>query len=280
MLIAHCSLFFMAQSRFNQNINGKNQMKIATWNVNSLKVRLPQVLAWLEEQQPDILALQELKLEQDKFPLEAFADIGFQAAYLGQKTYNGVAIISKKPLENVQCNMPNFADPQARFIAATIDGMRVICVYCVNGESLESDKFQYKKQWFHHLSGCLKNELAQHRNLVLLGDFNIAPADIDLAEAEKHAGKILCSDEERQWFQSLLDLGLTDAVRFLAKDEKIYTWWDYRMNAFRRNLGMRIDHILLTPDLMQKITKYQIDKTARAAERPSDHAPVWVEIEK
>ena len=254
-------------------------MKIATWNVNSLKVRLPQVLAWLDEQQPDILALQELKLEQDKFPVNAFADLGFQAAWLGQKTYNGVAIISKKPLANVQCNMPNFADPQSRFIAATIDDIRVICVYCVNGERLESDKFQYKKQWFNALSGCLKQELAQYQNVVVLGDFNIAPDNIDVAEAEKHAGKILCSNEERQWFQNLLALGFTDAVRFLAKDEKIYTWWDYRMNAFRRNLGMRIDHILLTPNLMQKTTKYQIDKTARAAERPSDHAPVWVEIQ-
>lgn len=254
-------------------------MKIATWNVNSLKVRLPQVLAWLDEQQPDILALQELKLEHDKFPIEAFADLGFQAAWLGQKTYNGVAIISKKPLANVQCNMPNFADPQSRFIAATIDDIRVICVYCVNGERLESDKFQYKKQWVNALSGCLKQELAQYQNVVVLGDFNIAPDDIDVAEAEKHAGKILCSNEERQWFQNLLALGFTDAVRFLAKDEKIYTWWDYRMNAFRRNLGMRIDHILLTPNLMQKTTKYQIDKTARATERPSDHAPVWVEIQ-
>ena len=254
-------------------------MKIATWNVNSLKVRLPQVLAWLDEQQADILALQELKLEQDKFPIEAFADLGFQTAWLGQKTYNGVAIISKKPLANVQCNMPNFADPQSRFIAATVDNLRVVCVYCVNGESLESDKFQYKKQWFNALSGCLKQELAQYQNVVVLGDFNIAPDDIDVAEAEKHAGKILCSNEERQWFQNLLALGFTDAVRFLAKDEKIYTWWDYRMNAFRRNLGMRIDHILLTPNLMQKTTKYQIDKTTRAAERPSDHAPVWVEIQ-
>ncbi|MBQ9725873.1 MAG: exodeoxyribonuclease III [Neisseriaceae bacterium] len=254
-------------------------MKIATWNINSLKVRLPQVLAWLDEQQADILALQELKLEHDKFPIEAFADLGFQAAWLGQKTYNGVAIISKKPLANVQCNMPNFTDPQSRFIAATIDDIRVICVYCVNGERLESDKFQYKKQWFNALSGCLKQELAQYQNVVLLGDFNIAPDNIDVAEAEKHAGKILCSNEERQWFQNLLALGFTDAVRFLAKDEKIYTWWDYRMNAFRRNLGMRIDHILLTPNLMQKTTKYQIDKTVRAAERPSDHAPVWVEIQ-
>ena len=274
---AHPTTVFMAQSRFNKNINGKNQMKIATWNVNSLKVRLPQVLDWLEQESPDILALQELKLEQDKFPIEAFTDMGFQAAYLGQKTYNGVAIISKKPLENVQCNMPNFPDPQSRFIAATHDNLRVVCVYCVNGESLESDKFQYKKQWVNALFSCIENELAQHKNLVLLGDFNIVPANIDLAEAEKHAGKILCSDEERQWFQSLLDLGLTDAVRFLAKEEKIYTWWDYRMNAFRRNLGMRIDHILLTPDLMQKTTKYQIDKNARSAERPSDHAPVWIE---
>lgn len=254
-------------------------MKIATWNINSLKVRLPQVLAWLDEQQADILALQELKLEHDKFPIEAFADLGFQAAWLGQKTYNGVAIISKKPLANVQCNMPNFADPQSRFIAATVDNLRVVCVYCVNGERLESDKFQYKKQWFNALSGCLKQELAQYQNVVLLGDFNIAPDNIDVAEAEKHAGKILCSNEERQWFQNLLALGFTDAVRFLAKDEKIYTWWDYRMNAFRRNLGMRIDHILLTPNLMQKTTKYQIDKTVRAAERPSDHAPVWVEIQ-
>ncbi|MBR1819825.1 MAG: exodeoxyribonuclease III [Neisseriaceae bacterium] len=254
-------------------------MKIATWNINSLKVRLPQVLAWLDEQQADILALQELKLEHDKFPIEAFADLGFQAAWLGQKTYNGVAIISKKPLANVQCNMPNFADPQSRFIAATVDNLRVVCVYCVNGERLESDKFQYKKQWFNALSGCLKQELAQYQNVVLLGDFNIAPDNIDVAEAEKHAGKILCSNEERQWFQNLLALGFTDAVRFLAKDEKIYTWWDYRMNAFRRNLGMRIDHILLTPNLMQKTTKYQIDKTARATERPSDHSTVWVEIQ-
>lgn len=252
-------------------------MKIATWNVNSLKVRLPQVLAWLQNHQPDILALQELKMQDNQIPVQAFSDMGFQAACFGQKTYNGVAIISKMPLTHIVRGMPNFSDPQARFIAATVDNIRIINVYCVNGENLDSPKFQYKKQWFEELSGCLKNELSQHKNTVVLGDFNITPANIDLAEPEKHMGSILCSNEERQWFQSLLDLGLTDAVRHLAGNQAIYSWWDYRMNAYQRNIGMRIDHILLTANLMEKTIKYQIDKNARSAERPSDHAPVWIE---
>lgn len=251
-------------------------MKIATWNVNSLKVRLPQVLAWLESHQPDVLALQELKQDQDQFPLDAIQEVGFQAAWYGQKTYNGVALISRQTALDVQCGMVDFADEQKRLIAATFDGVRVVNVYCVNGESLESDKFQYKKAWFTALQGYLKTQLQVYEKLVLLGDFNIAPADLDVYDAQKWQNKILCSDEERAWYQSLLGLGLSDSIRTLSPDEANFTWWDYRMNGFRRNLGLRIDHILLSAPLMAKCKTFGIDKEARAAERPSDHAPVWV----
>lgn len=252
-------------------------MKISTWNVNSLKVRLPQVLAWLQTHNPDVLVLQELKQDQDQFPLQAIEQLGFQAAWYGQKTYNGVAIISKKTAANVDCGMANFADEQKRVIAATVDDVRVINVYCVNGESLQSDKFLYKEAWFAALQDYIKVQLSQYSKLVLLGDFNIAPSDLDVYDAQKWQNKILCSPQERRWYQSLLDLGLYDAIRTLSPDEPNFTWWDYRMNGFRRNLGLRIDHILLTENLMNQCTAFGIDKEARAAERPSDHAPVWVQ---
>ena len=189
-------------------------MKIATWNVNSLNVRLPQVQNWLADHQADILALQELKLDQDKFPTAALQMMGWHCVWSGQKTYNGVAIISRYEPQDVHCGLPALPDdPQRRVIAATINGVRVINVYCVNGEALDSPKFQYKEQWFAALAEFIRNELAQHSELVLLGDFNIAPADLDVYDHEKWQGKILCSAEERAWFQTLLDLGLTDSLR-------------------------------------------------------------------
>ena len=255
-------------------------MKIATWNVNSLKVRLPHVSDWLVQHQPDVLCLQELKLDQDQFPLSAFEMLGYRAVWSGQKTYNGVAILSKEEAQNVHTGLPALPnDPQRRVIAATIGGVRVVDVYCVNGEAVGSEKFAYKQQWFAALAEFIRNELAQHPELVLLGDFNIAPADLDVYDPKKWQGKILCSAEERAWFQTLLDLGLTDSLRRLHPDEPLYTWWDYRMNMFRRKLGLRIDHILASQALLPRLTAAGVDTAPRALERPSDHAPVWAEFE-
>lgn len=255
-------------------------MKIATWNVNSLKVRLPHVSDWLIQHQPDVLCLQELKLDQDQFPLSAFEMLGYHAVWSGQKTYNGVAILSKEEAQNVHTGLPALPnDPQRRVIAATIGGVRVVDVYCVNGEAVGSEKFAYKQQWFAALAEFIRNELAQHPELVLLGDFNIAPADLDVYDPKKWQGKILCSAEERAWFQTLLDLGLTDSLRRLHPAEPLYTWWDYRMNMFRRKLGLRIDHILASQALLPRLTAAGVDTAPRALERPSDHAPVWAEFE-
>lgn len=254
-------------------------MKIATWNVNSLNVRLPQVLQWLDGHQPDVLALQELKLDQDRFPAEAIAEAGFHAAWYGQKTYNGVAIIAKTPPQDVVCGMAGFADEQRRVIAATVEKVRVVNAYCVNGEAVGSVKFDYKRQWFAALADFLRHELSHHQDAVLLGDFNIAPADLDVYDPKKWHEKILCSSEERAWFQRLLDLGLHDALRQMNPHEPLFTWWDYRMNGFKRDLGLRIDHVLLTPSLMARAVGYGVDREARAAERPSDHAPVWVQLD-
>ena len=255
-------------------------MKIATWNVNSLKVRLPHVSDWLIQHQPDVLCLQELKLDQDQFPLSAFEMLGYRAVWSGQKTYNGVAILSKEEAQNVHTGLPALPnDPQRRVIAATIGGVRVVDVYCVNGEAVGSEKFAYKQQWFAALVEFIRSELAQYPELVLLGDFNIAPADLDVYDPEKWQGKILCSTEERAWFQTLLDLGLTDSLRRLHPAEPLYTWWDYRMNMFRRKLGLRIDHILASQALLPRLAAAGVDTAPRALERPSDHAPVWAEFE-
>jgi exodeoxyribonuclease III len=253
-------------------------MKIATWNVNSLNVRLPHTLRWLQENQPDILALQELKLEQDKFPETEFTRIGYHAAWNGQKTYNGVAILSRQPLEQVTIDIPELNEPQKRIIAASINDIRIICAYCVNGEAVGSEKFAYKERWFAALNAYMRSELAQHPKTILLGDFNIAPHDIDVYDPKKWQDKVLCSPQERSWFQQLLQLGLTDSLHHLYPDSAHYTWWDYRMNMLKRKLGLRIDHILLSQPLLPALREVQVDSTARGWERPSDHAPVMATL--
>ena len=251
-------------------------MKIATWNVNSLKVRLAQVQDWLAESQTDVLCLQETKTEDANFPLAELQQAGYQVVFSGQKTYNGVAIISKSALGDVQYGLPNFDDAQKRVIAATVDGVRVVCVYIPNGESVDSDKYQYKLAWLAALQAWLKQEMLRYPKLVLLGDYNIAPEDRDVHDPVAWAGKVLCSEPERAALKGLQQSGLRDAFRLFEQPEKMYSWWDYRMMGFRRNHGLRIDHILLSPAVA--CTACNIDKAPRKLERPSDHAPVWAEI--
>lgn len=255
-------------------------MKIASWNVNSLSVRLEQVTAWLTQSQVNVLCLQELKMESHKFPVEAFQAIGYHAAWSGQKTYNGVAILSKTPLTNVQINNPLFADDQQRLIAADIQigtqALRVVGVYCPNGSSLDSDKFVYKMNWFEALRHYVKEQLQQYPALILTGDFNIAPEDRDVHA--KYSGDILVSPAERAQFQQLLDLGMKDSFRLFEQAEKSFSWWDYRQFGFKRNAGLRIDHLLISNALVDKCLASTIDKKPRGNERPSDHTPVIVEL--
>ncbi|MBN3860442.1 MAG: exodeoxyribonuclease III [Neisseriaceae bacterium] len=253
-------------------------MKIATWNVNSLKVRLPQVLSWLQNNDVDVLVLQELKLASEFFPIEEFENIGYEAVWNGQKTYNGVAIISRLDMHNSLLDNPFYEDEQKRIITTTINDIRIINVYCVNGEKIGSPKFDYKKEWFQALSQLVENELKTTHNLILLGDFNIAPTDLDVYDPKAWHEKVLCSSEERSWFKNLLDLGLYDSLRTLDSESALYTWWDYRLNGFKRNLGMRIDHILITKELLENTIDFGIDVNMRGLERPSDHAPVWLKI--
>jgi exodeoxyribonuclease III len=253
-------------------------MKFATWNVNSLKVRLPQVLDWLSAHKPDALCLQETKLEDVNFPVEAIAAAGYQATFSGQKTYNGVAILTRQPATAVSHGIPGYTDPQKRVTAITLDGARVICIYVPNGESVESDKYRYKLDWLAALTGWLRSELAQHPSLALLGDFNIAPDDRDVHDPQAWAGKVLCSDSERAAYLQLTSLGLQDTFRLFDQPEKSFSWWDYRMNAFRRKMGMRIDHILASEKLAGTCLSCAIDSEPRRNERPSDHAPVIAEF--
>lgn len=251
-------------------------MKIASWNVNSLKVRLEQVLNWLPESQVDVLCLQETKTEDTNFPLLELQQAGYQVVFSGQKTYNGVAIISKFAVADVQYGLPNFEDHQKRVIAATVNGVRVICVYIPNGESVDSDKYQYKMAWLAALQSWLTDEILRYPKLALLGDYNIAPEDIDVHDPMAWAGKVLCSEPERAAFKNLQQLGLRDAFRLFEQPEKSFSWWDYRMMGFRRNHGMRIDHILISKAV--DCTACGIDKAPRKLERPSDHTPVWADI--
>jgi len=251
-------------------------MKIATWNVNSLNVRLPHVLRWLEKAEPDILALQETKTPDEKFPRAEIEAAGYHCSFSGQRTYNGVAILSRQQAGNIRSDLTGLDDPQRRFLAATINGVRIIDVYIPNGQEIDSEKYAYKFRWLEALEATLKIELAEHERLVLLGDFNIAPADIDIYKPERWRGKIMCSDREREKFRDLLGLGLHDAVRTLRPSEAIYSWWDYRLNAFRRGWGIRIDHILTTRAVAPLGCGVATDM--RAEERPSDHAPVWLEV--
>lgn len=253
-------------------------MKLATWNVNSLKVRLPQVLAWVEQHRPDALCLQETKLEDAKFPHQDIAAAGYQVLCNGQKTYNGVAILSRTAGSDCATAIAGYDDVQKRVIAATVDGVRVICAYVPNGENVESDKYQYKLKWLAAFRNWLKNELARYPRLAVLGDYNIAPEPRDVYDPAAWEGQVLFSEPERAAFRGLLDLGLKDAFRLFEQPERSYTWWDYRMNAFRRKLGLRIDHILLSEALAQSCKTCTIDIEPRKNERPSDHAPVVAEL--
>ena len=253
-------------------------MKIAAWNVNSLKVRLPQLLDFLATRQPDAVCLQETKLTDDNFPAAELEAAGYRVVFAGQKTYNGVAIVSRAEPLDVQIDIPGLKDEQKRVIAATVDGVRLVCVYGPNGQSLDSDKYPYKLAWFDALAAWLKDELARHPKLAVLGDYNVAPEDRDVHDPEAWKDSVLVSEPERERFRALLALGLTDSFRLFEQPEKSFSWWDYRMMGFRRNHGLRIDHILLSEPLATACTTSTIDRDMRKLERPSDHAPVVAEI--
>jgi exodeoxyribonuclease III len=251
-------------------------MKITTWNVNSLRARQQHVLDWLQANPVDVLALQELKMQDEHFPRAEFEALGYQAAINGQKTYNGVALLSRHPLEEVDRDLPSFDDHQKRVIAATVCGVRVVNLYVPNGQSVGSEKYAYKLRWLESLRGHLQTELARFPRMVVLGDFNVAPTDADVHDPVAWEGHVLCSEPERAAFRSLLGAGLMDAFERFPPPERRYTWWDYRQGAFRRNLGLRIDHILVSPDLALKCQSFQIDTAPRKLERPSDHTPVTI----
>ena len=253
-------------------------MRLATWNVNSLAVRLPQVLDWLAAHQPDVLVLQETKLTDDKFPAAEFQAAGWQCAWFGQKTYNGVAILSRQPALDLQRNIPGLDDPQARVITGTVAGLRVVGAYVPNGQSPDSDKYVYKLGWLDAMCLWLADELKRHPQLVLMGDFNIAPEDQDVHDPVAWAGQILCTDDERARFKALAGLGLVDAYRLFEQPPRTWSWWDYRNLAFRKNQGLRIDHILVSSALVPMVSACSIDKQPRRNERPSDHAPVLVDL--
>lgn len=253
-------------------------MKIATWNVNSLKVRLPHVLEWIAANEPDVLVLQEIKQVTEVFPAEEFATAGYHGIASGQKTYNGVAVLSKSVAQDPVTDFPGFDDPQRRILASTVNGVRVINLYVPNGSEVGSEKYAYKLGWLAALKGFLQDEMKQHERLVVLGDFNIAPQDGDVHDPEKWGEGILCSPPEREALGELLQLGLTDVYRKFDQPEKNFSWWDYRAAGFRRNAGLRIDLILTSDAMTQICSASYIDKEPRAWERPSDHAPVVAEF--
>ena len=253
---------------------------IASWNVNSLNVRMPHLAQWLAARQPDIVALQETKLEDAKFPDTALAELGYRSVFCGQKTYNGVAILSKRPMA-VECitAIPDFEDEQKRVLAATVGDLRIVDLYVVNGQSVGSEKYAYKLRWLEAVRAWLESELREHPNLVVLGDFNIAPDDRDVHDpAVWNAESIHSSTGERAALQSFLDLGLHDSYRLLHDDGGAFSWWDYRMAAFRRNLGLRIDLALVSDALKSRVTAAEIDREPRTWDRPSDPAPVLVTL--
>ena len=254
-------------------------MKIATWNVNSLKVRLEQVLAWLDEFQPDVLALQEIKCETQNFPFESFLAKGYQATASGQKTYNGVAILAKKNIENIVTDIETLADPQRRILAATIADVRIINLYVPNGEAILSEKYSYKLNWLKHLSEFISEQLTLFPKLIVLGDFNIAPEDKDVHDPDLWRGQVLCSEPERKSFQDWISFGLKDSFRLFSQPEKIFSWWDYRNLGLQKNHGLRIDHILISEALVPFASQCIIDKSARKKTRPSDHAPVLLTLD-
>lgn len=254
-------------------------MRFATWNVNSLKVRLPHLLDWLSRDPVDVVCLQETKLEDKNFPVAEVQAAGFSVVFAGQKTYNGVAIVSREPARDVAIGIPGFEDAQVRVIAATVGDIRVVDAYVPNGQSVDSDKYRYKLEWLAAFTRWLAGELAQYPKLVVVGDFNIAPAPVDVHDPKAWEGQVLVSEPEREAFRKLLELGFADAFRLFEQPEKSFTWWDYRMNAFKRGLGLRIDHVLLSASLAKRCTRVEIARALRELERPSDHAPVVAEIQ-
>lgn len=254
-------------------------MKIASWNVNSLKVRLEQVLNWSQQNSPDVLAIQETKLTDENFPKQAIEDAGFHVVYSGQPTYNGVAIISSSEATDVITDVQGLDDPQRRILAATIDDVRIINLYVVNGSEPDSEKYQYKMHWLEKVTAFIEEQMQQYEYVVVLGDFNIAPDERDVYDPNYWRGKILCTDKERAKLEKILDLGFDDSFRLLHDGAGHYSWWDYRMAGFQRNLGLRIDLILTNEPMSEMLTSAYIDKDPRALERPSDHTPVVAEFD-
>ena len=254
-------------------------MRIATWNVNSLNVRLPHVLDWLGEHRPDVLMLQETKLTDDRFPVEALRGAGYHAVFSGQKTYNGVAILSRESPQDVLREFPPVTDEQRRTIAATVAGVRVVDLYVVNGQEVGSEKYAYKLEWLQQVTEHLRAEIRDHEHVVVAGDFNIAPEDRDVHDPEEWKDAILCSVPEREALGAITAIGLADTFRLFEQPERSFSWWDYRAAAFRRNRGLRIDLILASDGLAGRCTSCRIDRDARKKERPSDHAPVIAEFD-
>jgi exodeoxyribonuclease-3 len=254
-------------------------VKLATWNVNSLRVRLPHLLAWLAANSPDAMCLQETKCEDAAFPADELMAAGYCSIHNGQRTYNGVAILARNAPGGICRGIPEFSDEQSRVIAGDFDGIRLVSVYVPNGQSVGSDKYIYKLRWFEALAAWLEAELARNARIAVLGDFNVAPEDRDVHDPVAWAGQVLCSEPERGALRRLVDLGFVDSFRLFEQPEKSFSWWDYRMGAFRRNMGLRIDHVLLSPELARACRSCSIDAAPRRLERPSDHAPVVCEIE-
>ena len=256
--------------------------RLATWNVNSLKVRLPHLLDWLASAKPDAMCLQETKTEDAKFPAGELRAAGYEAVFCGQKSYNGVAILARIGLADIQHGIPDFPDDLKRVIAATLgapaDPIRVISIYAPNGQSLESDKYVYKLKWYEALAAWLRDELARRPRIAVLGDFNVAPEDRDVHNPKRWEGEIHVSEPERAAFRRLLEIGFKDAFRLFDQPEKEFTWRDYRLMAFQRGWGLRIDEVLLSPELARECVSCRIDKGPRALERPSDHAPVICDL--
>ncbi len=252
--------------------------KLASWNVNSLKVRLPQVLQWLSTEDVDVLALQETKMIDEDFPVKAFHELGYHLAFSGQKTYNGVALISRWPIEETVTSVPAFVDPQKRILAGTVCGLRLVNLYVPNGAMVGSDKYDYKLGWLEKVTDFIRQQLVIYPHLAVVGDFNIAPEDKDVHEPALWQDSVLVSPREREAFASLLQLGLKDSLRLKTSAGGIYSWWDYRQGAFRRNHGLRIDHVLISEELSPYCCDSQIDVAPRRDERPSDHAPVSVTL--
>lgn len=253
-------------------------MKIASWNVNSLRVRLPQVLEWLEDNPVEVLALQETKMVDENFPFEEIQQAGYQVQYSGQKTYNGVAVLTKQKGSDVVKDIKGLDDPQRRILAVTVDEVRVLNLYVVNGKEVGSDKYEYKLDWLKKVTAFIKKDLKTYPNYVVLGDFNIAPEDADVHDPEAWRNKILCSDKELEALNAITDLGFVDTFRLFDQEENTFSWWDYRAAGFRRNLGLRIDLILASSSLEGACSFSVVDKAPRSNERPSDHAPVIAEF--